>query len=240
MTFFRKINPARAIVGRLFLWFWATFIVTAVLAVWGSRFFFEELQVNTASPQEIQHLERLLGGITSERAMQAPLRVALDRNGRAVRGRAIAVDVDTGRMIAAGGPPLREDDRRDIERIVDQKVPITLNRGALKITGPMLFERDGKRFALFFAKMDLPGENAPPFVLFLCIALVTTTLLSWLFAKSLTRPILRLQKSARSLSTGNWEARIDNTEKRQDELGQLGRDFNSMAGQLEKMMYLST
>jgi two-component system sensor histidine kinase CpxA len=83
--------------------------------------------------------------------------------------------------------------------------------------------------------MDLPGENAPPFVLFLCIALVTTTLLSWLFAKSLTRPILRLQKSARSLSTGNWEARIDNTEKRQDELGQLGRDFNSMAGQLEKM-----
>lgn len=100
MTFFRKINPARAIVGRLFLWFWATFIVTAVLAVWGSRFFFEELQVNTASPQEIQHLERLLGGITSERAMQAPLRVALDRNGRAVRGRAIAVDVDTGRMLS--------------------------------------------------------------------------------------------------------------------------------------------
>ena len=235
MTFFRKINPARAIMGRLFLWFWATFIVTAVLAVWGSRFFFEELQVNTASPQEIQHLERLLGGITSERAMQAPLRVALDRNGRAVRGRAIAVDVKSGRVLAAGGPPLREDDRRDIERIVDQKVPITLNRGALKITGPMLFERDGKRFALFLAKMDLPGENSPPFILFLCIAIVTTTLLSWLFAKSLTRPILRLQKSARSLSTGNWEVRIDNTEKRQDELGQLGRDFNSMADQLEKM-----
>lgn len=235
MTFFRKINPARAIMGRLFLWFWATFIVTAVLAVWGSRFFFEELQVNTASPQEIQQLERLHNSITSERAMQAPLRAALDRNGRAVRGRAIAVDVKSGRVLAAGGPPLREDDRRDIERIVDQKVPITLNRGALKITGPMLFERDGKRFALFLAKMDLPGENSPPFVLFLCIAIVTTTLLSWLFAKSLTRPILRLQKSARSLSTGNWEVRIDNTEKRQDELGQLGRDFNSMADQLEKM-----
>ncbi|WP_256770146.1 ATP-binding protein [Alteromonas stellipolaris] len=235
MTFFRKINPARAIMGRLFLWFWATFIVTAVLAVWGSRFFFEELQVNTASPQEIQQLERLHNSITSERAMQAPLRAALDRNGRAVRGRAIAVDVKSGRVLAAGGPPLREDDRRDIERIVDQKVPITLNRGALKITGPILFERDGKRFALFLAKMDLPGENSPPFVLFLCIAIVTTTLLSWLFAKSLTRPILRLQKSARSLSTGNWEVRIDNTEKRQDELGQLGRDFNSMADQLEKM-----
>ncbi|MBB66711.1 MAG: two-component sensor histidine kinase [Rickettsiales bacterium] len=235
MTFFRKINPARAIMGRLFLWFWATFIVTAVLAVWGSRFFFEELQVNTASPQEIQQLERLHNSITSERAMQAPLRAALDRNGRAVRGRAIAVDVKSGRVLAAGGPPLREDDRRDIERIVDQKVPITLNRGALKITGPMLFERDGKRFALFLAKMDLPGENSPPFILFLCIAIVTTTLLSWLFAKSLTRPILRLQKSARSLSTGNWEVRIDNTEKRQDELGQLGRDFNSMADQLEKM-----
>ncbi len=235
MTFIRKINPARAIMGRLFLWFWATFIVTAVLAVWGSRFFFEELQVNTASPQEIQQLERLLRGITSERAMQAPLRLSLDRNGRAVRGRAIAVDVESGRVLAAGGPPLREDDRRDVQRIIDQKVPITLNRGAIKITGPMLFERDGKRYALFLGKIDLPGENSPPFILFLCIALVTTTLLSWLFAKSLTRPILRLQKSARLLSTGNWEARIDNTDKRQDELGQLGRDFNSMANQLEKM-----
>jgi len=235
MTFIRKINPARAIMGRLFLWFWATFIVTAVLAVWGSRFFFEELQVNTASVQEIQQLERLLRGITSERAMQAPLRLSLDRNGRAVRGRAIAVDVESGRVLAAGGPPLREDDRRDVQRIIDQKVPITLNRGALKITGPMLFERDGKRYALFLGKIDLPGENSPPFVLLLCIALVTTTLLSWLFAKSLTRPILRLQKSARLLSTGNWEARIDNTDKRQDELGQLGRDFNSMANQLEKM-----
>ncbi|MDO6567863.1 ATP-binding protein [Alteromonas sp. 1_MG-2023] len=235
MTFIRKLNPARAIMGRLFLWFWATFIVTAVLAVWGSRFFFEELQVKTASPQEIQQLERVLKGITNDRAKQVPLRAALDRNGRPGRGRAIAVDVDSGRIIAAGGPPLREDDKRDIQRIIDQKVPITLNRGALKITGPMLFERDGKRFALFSAKLEPLGENAPPFLLFLCIAMVTTFLLSWLFAKSLTRPILRIQKSARLLSNGNWETRIDNTDKRQDELGQLGRDFNSMANQLEKM-----
>ncbi|MFY0669330.1 MAG: HAMP domain-containing protein [Alteromonas stellipolaris] len=235
MTFLRKINPARAIMGRLFLWFWATFIVTAVLAVWGSRFFFEELQVNSATPKELQQLERVLSGITSDRAMQAPLRAVLDRNGRAGRGRAIAVDVDSGRVIAAGGPPLREDDRRDVQRIIDQKVPITLNRGALKITGPMFFERDGKRFALFSAKLEAPGENSPPFVLFLCIAIVTTFLLSWLFAKSLTRPILQIQKSARLLSNGNWETRINNTDKRQDELGQLGRDFNSMANQLEKM-----
>ncbi|CAD5253163.1 Copper sensory histidine kinase CpxA [Alteromonas sp. 38] len=235
MTFFRKINPARAIMGRLFLWFWATFIVTAVLAGWGSRFFFEELQVNSASPKEVSQLERVLEGVSRDRSIRTPLRMVLDRNARGVRGRIIAVDVDSGMVITSGGPPIPQDDKRDIKRIIDQKVPITLNRGALKITGPVFFERDGRRFGLFLAKFEGPSENAPPFILFLCIAIITTSLLSWLFAKSLTRPILRIQKSARLLSGGHWETRICNTDKRQDELGQLGRDFNSMANQLEKM-----
>lgn len=235
MRLLRTLNPARAIMGRLFLWFWATFIVTAALSVWGSRFFFEELQVNSATPHEIEQLNRSHERITSDHAMRGPLVAALDRSSRAFRGRMLAVDIESGRIISSGGPPLREGDRRDIERILDQKVPITIRRGPLKFTGPVYFERNDRHYALFFAKMEGHSENAPLFILFLCIAIFTTTILSWLFAKSLTRPIVKLQKSARSLSGGEWSTRVEKTEKRQDELGQLGRDFNSMANQLEVM-----
>jgi two-component system sensor histidine kinase CpxA len=83
--------------------------------------------------------------------------------------------------------------------------------------------------------IKIPSKSTPPFVLLLCIAIGTTTLLSWLFARSLTRPILQIQTSARSLANGKWQTRVKNVEKRQDELGQLGRDFNLMATQLDAM-----
>jgi len=235
MNFLNKLNPARALMGRLFLWFWATFIVTAVIAGWGSRFFFEDLQVNTASPDELAALHQVFDRITSERAMRAPLMPLLDRNSRALRGKVLVVDLAAGRILSPGGPPLRDNDRRDILSIVDQKVPISINRGALKFTGPLFFERNGDRFALFIAKLEGPAENTPPFLLFLCIAIATTTILSWFFAKSLTRPILKIQQSARSLSQGDWQTRVEKADKRYDELGQLARDFNLMANQLEQM-----
>ena len=235
MRILNKLNPARAIMGRLFLWFWATFIVTAVLAGWGSRFFFEDLQVNTATPGELSSLRQSLDFITNERAQRAPLAGVLDRSSRIFRARAVAIELDSGRIISPAGPPIRDNDVKDIKRIVDQKVPITIKRGAIKFTGPLFFERRENRYALFVARMEGPAENSPPYILLLCIALFTTTLLSWLFAKTLTRPILQIQKSARSLSQGEWQTRVEKADKRQDELGQLARDFNLMAKQLEQM-----
>jgi two-component system sensor histidine kinase CpxA len=59
--------------------------------------------------------------------------------------------------------------------------------------------------------------------------------LSWLFAKTLTNPILHIQGSAKRLASGDWQTRVGKAAKRQDELGQLARDFNKMAEQLESM-----
>lgn len=235
MKFLRRINPTRAIMGRLFFWFWATFIVTAVLAVWGSRLLFEDLQVNAALPEELADLEQVAERISSPIAARGPLMMALERNSRPFHGRAIAVDLDTKRFVSPGGPPLREKERTDILRIVDQQVPISLVRGAFRVVGPMQFERGDKRYALFLLRFEGPSGNSMPFFLILFIAIATTSLLSWLFAKSLTRPILRIQKSARSLAAGEWQSRVENADSRQDELGQLARDFNKMANQLNSM-----
>ena len=235
MQILRNINPTRAIMGRLFLWFWATFIVTAVLAIWGSRLFFEDLQVIDVKPRELAELNQMVERIQRERFSTLPIHEALDRASRGIRGRLVAVALNNNQLIAGGGPPLRENDKKDLLRLVGQNAPIAVKRGALKIIGPVFFERNETRYALFSARLDMPDRQTPPFFLLLVIALITTTLLSWLFAKSLTNPILHIQGSAKRLASGDWQTRVGRAAKRQDELGQLARDFNKMAEQLESM-----
>ena len=231
----RSISPTRAIMGRLFLWFWATFIVTSLLAIWGSRLFFEDLQVVQIKPREVEDLNQAIERMQRERFQNVPLHEALDRNSRGIRGRLVAVDIRDNRLVSGGGPPLRDNDKEDLLRLVNQTSPIAVKRGAFKILGPVFFDRDNSRFALFAVKLDMPEKQTPPVLLFLAIALITTTLLSWLFAKTLTNPILHIQGSAKRLASGDWQTRVGKAAKRQDELGQLARDFNKMAEQLESM-----
>ncbi|WP_240692278.1 ATP-binding protein [Alteromonas portus] len=221
--------------GRLFLWFWATFIVTALLAIWGSRLFFEDLEIVPIQPREIADLNQVVEHLQNSRFQNAPLHGPLDRFSRGGRGRMVAVDISDNRLISGGGPPLRENDKDDLLRLVNQTSPIAVKRGAFKILGPVFFERNGSRFALFSVRLDMPEKQSPPVLLFLTIALITTTLLSWLFAKSLTNPILRIQSSVKRIASGDWQARVGKAANRQDELGQLSRDFNRMAEQLESM-----
>jgi two-component system sensor histidine kinase CpxA len=230
-----KINPTRAIMGRLFLWFWITLILTALLAIWGSRVLFEELEVVDVQPREIKELQATAKRLERQRFVDAPLMDLLNRGSRGLRGRLAAVNIETEQLFIAGGPPLRQNDKRDLLRLVNQSSPIAIKRGAIKLIGPVFFERNGEKYALFSAKFDMPEKKAPPLILILIIALVTTTILSWLFARTLTNPILHIQGSVKKLANGDWQTRVDKTANRRDELGHLARDFNTMAEQLESM-----
>lgn len=234
-TLLENINPARAIMGRLFLWFWVTFIVTALLAIWGARLFFVDLEVSEITPDELAKLTSITQRFERPRLARMPLQEVVNRNARSLQGRLIAVNTATQDIVMSVGPPLRENDIRDLKRLAKQTSPIAIKRGALKLIGPLFFERRGERYALFSAKFDLPEKKTPPIVLFLIIALITTTLLSWLFARTFTNPILHIQGSVKRLAGGEWQSRVGPTSNRQDELGQLARDFNKMAEQLEAM-----
>ncbi|MGQ9558546.1 MAG: sensor histidine kinase [Desulfurispora sp.] len=68
-------------------------------------------------------------------------------------------------------------------------------------------------------------------ILFSALAgIVLATLLSLLFSRTLSRPLLNMQKAARRLAAGDYGCRIP--VESQDELGGLGEALNSLAGQL--------
>jgi len=71
----------------------------------------------------------------------------------------------------------------------------------------------------------------------LLVALVASILISWLLARTLTRPLTRIRRTGRALGRGELDARVDQKiTRRKDELGELANDFNAMASRLQALL----
>jgi len=99
---------------------------------------------------------------------------------------------------------------------------------------------DGKRYTLvlelpagprvFFGPHEIPGLG-------IAIAVITSGLMCYLLAWSLTSPVTRLRKAAQSLAAGDLSARTGAPASgRRDELTELMRDFDRMAERIEGLV----
>ncbi len=110
---------------------------------------------------------------------------------------------------------------------------VTSSRGhAYWFVNPVISENNS--FRQRFSPMGMPR----PFRgLMLLTGLVVTGLISFWLARNLTSPIRQLQIASRQISDGQFSTRVDQkVSKRRDELGELGRDFDRMAGQIEQLL----
>lgn len=94
-----------------------------------------------------------------------------------------------------------------------------------------LYEIDEKRKKPFFVGLWLM-----PTWLKVLIAVIASLMLSFFFSRNLIAPINSLKETAKKLSHGDLTARAVFSTAREDELGVLGRDFNTMASQLEQLI----
>src|ERR1700687_4250926 len=99
---------------------------------------------------------------------------------------------------------------------------------------------DGKRYTLvlelpsgprvFFGPHEIPGLG-------ITIAIITSGLMCYLLAWSMTSPVTRLRKAAQSLAAGDLSARAGAPASgRGDELTELMRDFDRMAERIEGLV----
>jgi signal transduction histidine kinase len=103
---------------------------------------------------------------------------------------------------------------------------------------PQLIGPDGAAYAFLVLpnQIKLWGSAATAFGLGL-VALLVIASVAWLIARTVGRPIARLQVAVRELAQGRIEARVpDSITKRRDELGALAVDFNTMAAQLQELL----
>src|SRR5713226_374232 len=115
---------------------------------------------------------------------------------------------------------------------MDSLLPDRIIRQALTL--------DGKRYTLvlelppgprvFFGPHEIPGLG-------IAIAVITSGLMCYLLAWSMTSPVTRLRKAAQSLAAGDLSARTGApVSGRRDEMTELMRDFDRMAERIEGLV----
>jgi two-component system, OmpR family, sensor histidine kinase CpxA len=150
-----------------------------------------------------------------------------DPSGHELAGRPVPPWIEDVRQGAPphGGPPHHHTWMDDLQ-------PDRMVREALTL--------DGKRYTLilelppppsvFFGRHDIPGVG-------ITIAVISSGLICYLLAWSMTTPVTRLRKAAQSLAAGDLSARAGATPGgRSDELTELMRDFDRMAERIERLV----
>jgi len=107
------------------------------------------------------------------------------------------------------------------------------SRPLSQLVGP-----NGERFTFVLSRASraafAPGR-LPAGTLPMLLALIVSAAVSYLLARTMTRPVRKLRDAAQSLSDGDLDVQVaDSVGKRRDELGLLARDFDTMARKLQK------
>lgn len=102
--------------------------------------------------------------------------------------------------------------------------------------------KDGRYCVLLSTSLAQVNEASKVLGLLLpgiAVLLILPTLaVAWLFSQRVTSPLTQLSAAANQMASGDYGVRIPVPETRQDEFGQLCRDFNHMAGQVQQSAQL--
>ena len=214
----------RTLFAKILLWFWCTLAITVV----GSAFI-SALIVN-----------RNASGEQSPAARLVALQLAEARNAYENGGRPGLEDFleNLNRIYGAQGI-LTDEDGRDLLTNEDRGALIRrarrpTNFPIIRTTENMLARRseDGRYWFFFIVPMERPGSwfLTPDHVFIMAVAV----LLCYWLAFHLTVPVRALQKAVERFGRGDLSARVNST--RRDELGQLARTFDRMAGRIETLL----
>ena len=107
-----------------------------------------------------------------------------------------------------------------------------------RLTGPKLVNINNQQYHLFIAtdntyqKLNFFFREFPLWLRLLLLFSISF-ILCWLFAKNISKPLVRIQNAAINFGKGNLTTRLSSETKRRDELGAVAKSFNLMAAQLE-------
>ncbi len=209
---------------KLVLSFWLIVVLVAITGAWLHILAVRKEPTQVVSPHLQGRIENIVNRVGQglERRPQRT-RFDLPRDHRKTQVRVF--DAAGDRIF---GPPLRPALRH--LRSVEEP---TRGDGFYAIP----IQRSGETWRVV-GTVPIPPWARPRVALWLRISvgLLISGLVSWLLARYLTRPIARLRWASQQLAAGDLDTRVNNQEQGygKDEIGQLGRDFDHMAEQLQR------
>lgn len=237
MRYYRN-RAMRSLFLKIFLWFWATAILTGIALV--LSFVFQHGSVPDRWHAMLEDSARFSGTLaleTFERDGTASTAGYLSKLEKNSHVRTCLFDHET-HPIAGSGCGTFED---TVARVVaSRKADFNFESGIARV-GTILIGRNGQEY--IFAT-ELPagpraavGISRFGFGLQWGVAFLVSGGICYLLARYITRPVLRLREASQHLATGELSTRAAaGMERRRDELGDLVRDFNTMADRIERLI----
>jgi two-component system sensor histidine kinase CpxA len=242
MNFLSRLNPANHLYIKLFLWFWLATIIIMSGSMWIVRQISDDVRF---APMEQTQLSELnlytekLQGILDSRADDIDLERILMQIGKRNQIGMVLVDVQH-QVFISGLPRHMRLNKDPFWGLSPATSAISVDTGDGLFFGPGIIRDAGNTYMLFIGKPLPPGfmgsvRRQPPAVI-LAISLAISAVLCFLFARSLVNPLRQLQLASQQMAAGNLAIRVGSASKRHDEIGRLGRDFNHMSEQVERLM----
>lgn len=228
--------PFRSLFWKLFLWFWLTMmsmmvamVVTVAITVDPSDFLSERRELFRELEIVSRKVERMASGWGTNRPFpqfSGSYFYLFDPAGEVVGRRIVPEELTSA-----------------YDRTHDRSEPTITFRSGVVVVGPRKVWIGRTAYDLFLTK-EMPRlvhwrvtKVMSEQWHLVIIALGVSFLLCVMLARYLVVPIRRLQGTSRSLAKGELSTRVgDDVRKRGDELGELGRDFDHMAEQLEALI----
>ena len=227
----------RSLFLRIFLSFWAAMllVLSATAAVAWYRFNqVQSISIDIKALANEASARLLVGGMPA-------LQDWIDEAEHRYRDRRIFIVDQSGDDLRKRKLPTTY--RNYIERLRDAgflgKELIPSRRDDPLLLTPLFTDRDGTVYTIMVSPPIWSNLLFAPDVriVLLVSALLLSGLVCWLLARYLSKPVERLQSSARSLAAGNMEARVGQEfSRRRDELGVLARDFDTMADHVRNLI----
>lgn len=223
---------------KIFFWFWSTAFATGIAVV--LTFILGPGGVPSRWHSSLTDTARSSGMIALaelERGGSAAASSYIESLERDTQLRACLFDVN-GNPVAGKGCETFADmsSRVAVSRSPEFTVKYGLARVAQMLPG------SGGRDYIFATELPAGpraalGMDRAAVLLRFAVAFFVSGFICYLLALYLTGPILRLREAAQQLAEGRLEARAAaSIERRGDELGALGRDFNTMAARIEELI----
>jgi len=226
----------RSLFLKIFFWFWATAILTGIALI--LSFFFQKGGVPARWHLALTETARMYGrAAVHELEFGGPRAVEgyLEDLSRSAHMQACLFS-ENGTEMAGGGcetfAPLV-----GRAKISPADSAFGIRYGLVRVA----LQIPGKSSSYIFAT-ELPagpraifGPNPAGLILHWLVAILVSGLICYLLARYLTTPILQLQAASRQLAAGKLGTRAA-AGARRDELGELVRDFNTMAARVENLV----
>ena len=223
---------------RIFLWFWATVILTGISLV--LAFFLQPQGVPSRWHAGLTDTAQYFGAATIEAFEQGGAAEGSKYLHRLLNDAHISACIFDASGYSLAGEHCSEFSNMTGPVVRGEMSHIVIRKGLVRIA--VLVSRPGGHNYIYASEL-LAGPRAalgiePGIVLLRAIvAFIVSGLICYFLTRYLTTPILRLRTAAQQIAAGQFSVRAEpHMELRQDELGDLVRDFNRMADKTENLI----